>query len=168
MNSPIAPRFAPRTVVAAAAFAIALPIALGAVAQKAPNPAQSQNEFGDKPTSITPRDYGVTEGQRRDAKDPIVVGAFVYSQRCAVCHSRKEGGLTKYGPHLEGIVGRKAAATNWPQHTDALKESDIVWDEGALKAMMRDPKKALPGMQMDVKIRFKRSRTALMEYLKTL
>ncbi|MEQ9126379.1 MAG: cytochrome c family protein, partial [Alphaproteobacteria bacterium] len=99
---------------------------------------------------------------------PEQMGAFVFSQRCSVCHAKTAAGQTKYGPHLEGIVGRKAGATGWDGHTDALEESEIVWDEATLDKLFEDPQSAMPGVQMDVVIRFKRSREALISYLKTL
>ena len=114
-----------------------------------------------------PRDYGVTESERRTG-DPMLLGAFVYSQRCSVCHDRKSGGLTKFGPHLEGIVGRKAAATGWSKHTDAVKGSDMVWTEEALNKLLTEPQEALPGVNMTTIVRFRRSRKALIAYMKTL
>ncbi len=114
-----------------------------------------------------PSDYGVTEADRRD-NDPIKMGAFVYGQRCAVCHARKSGEPAPYGPHLAGVVGRRAGVTGWPEHSDALKRSEIEWTEAALDRLLADPQKATPGINMDVIVRFKRSRTALIAYLKTL
>lgn len=154
----------------ATAVALALPIAAGSIASaqhmipKGAKPAPTS----DAPNVASPRDYGVTENDRRVSRDPMLVGAFVYSQRCSVCHAKTADGQQKYGPHLEGIIGRKAGVTEWPRHTAALNASDVVWDEAALDALLQNPEKMMPGVQMDVVIRFKRSRAALIHYLKSL
>lgn len=115
-----------------------------------------------------PSDYGVKKGAPRADADPMLLGQFVYSQRCKVCHARKSDGQTKYGPHLEGIFGRKAAATPYGEHTPALETAGVVWDEKMLDALLRDPQKAVPGTKMETVVRFRRSRKALITYLKTL
>jgi len=154
----------------AAAVALALPIAAGSIASAQhmiPGDAKSA-ETRETPKITTPQDYGVTENERRVSNDPMLVGAFVYSQRCSVCHATTASGQQNYGPHLEGIIGRKAGATAWPQQTAALNTSGVVWDEAALDALLRDPHKMMPGVKMDVVVRFKRSRAALIHYLKSL
>ena len=115
----------------------------------------------------TARDYGVTEDNRRDGP-PELMGGFVYRQRCAICHAVDDKGRTPYGPHLEGIVGRKAATTNWSGHSAALSGSALVWNEQALDKLLADPQKAAPGVTKNVVVRFKRTREALIAYLKTL
>jgi len=156
-----------RVVVYTLAFA-ALLLAMTAVAV---SPAMAAEGAASKPPEASdvakPSDYGVTEGERRTSA-PEQMGAFVFSQRCSVCHARTADGPTNYGPHLEGIVGRKAGETGWSKQTDALKTSDVVWDEATLNKLLEDPQTAMPGMQMDVVIRFRRSRKALIAYLKTL
>lgn len=135
------------------ALALALFAAVGSTARAA-----------DKATD---RDYGVTDETRRD-HDPVRTGAFVFKQRCSVCHSLNAGGKTDYGPYLEGLLGRKAAATDWPEYTKALKDSDVVWDAETLDKLLTEPQELVPGVKMDVIIRFRRSRQALVAYLKTL
>lgn len=154
----------------AAAVALALPIAAGSIASAqhlVPGGAGPARPSGS-PNIPSPKDYGVTENDRRISTDPMLVGEFVYSQRCSVCHAKTADGQQKYGPHLEGILGRKAGATEWPKQTSALNTSDVVWDEAALDALLQDPDKMMPGVQMDVVVRFKRSRKALIHYLKSL
>ena len=113
------------------------------------------------------RDYGVTD-KALDYSDPVELGAFIYRQRCSVCHARAEGGKTKYGPHLGGVFGREAGSTGWAKQSEALTESKVVWDEKTLAGLVSDPQDTVPGVNMNVIVRFKRSRTALIAYLKTL
>ena len=49
-------------------------------------------------------DAGAGEG---DAKQ----GAALFKAKCATCHSCIEGGPTKQGPNLYGIMGAKAAVS---------------------------------------------------------
>jgi len=129
--------------------------------------AKSDTAKSDTAPKATARDYGVT-GSAPPKDDPLLLGAFVFSQRCSVCHSKRAGGKTDYGPHLAGLYGRKAGATGWDGHTDALKDSGVVWDEKTLNQLVSDPQSLAPGVKMNTIVRFKRSRTALMQYLKTL
>lgn len=145
-------------------FAAAAAVAVGGAMLIAATPQAIAEDTKDQ---ATPRDYGVTESTRRTG-GPLLLGEFVYSQRCKVCHSRTANGKTTYGPHFEGIVGRKAAATGFGQHSDALRKSGMVWDEKAIDALLQDPQKAVPGTKMETVVRFRRSRKALIAYLKTL
>ncbi len=121
-----------------------------------------------QPDSASPRDYGITEGARRDTSDPLVVGEFVFSQRCSTCHARTAGRDNVYGPHLSGIFGREVGATSWPKHSTALNGMDGTWTETSLEKLLRDPQGSFPGLNKNIQVRFKKSRTALIAYLKTL
>jgi cytochrome c len=70
-------------------------------------------------------------------------GAQVFGA-CAACHSLKTGEhLT--GPSLANVLGRKAgAAKDYLRYSDALKRSDMVWDEKVLDAWIADPRKLIP------------------------
>lgn len=151
--------------VATAALALAVFAAFGAAAR-----AQTAAPADAPPAAAQtakPSDYGVTPAIRPN-DDPVDKGAFIYKQRCAVCHARAADGKTEYGPHLAGIFGRKAATTGWDGHTRQFKAMDTVWNDAALDALLTDPQAAAPGIKMDVVVRFKRSREALIAYLKTL
>lgn len=138
-----------------------------AAQEKAPAAAPEAAAAAEQDPKTTARDYGVTEGERRSG-GPLLLGAFVFSQRCSVCHDKTADGPAIFGPHLEGIVGRKAAATGWSQHSDALSDSDLVWTEQAIDKLLSEPQEAMPGVKMDTVIRFRRSRRALISYMKTL
>ncbi len=140
--------------------AVAIATAPSVAQEKAPAAAEEEPK-------TTARDYGVTEGARREG-GPLLLGSFVYSQRCGVCHEKTAGGPALYGPHLEGIIGRKAAATGWSQHSDALSGSEMVWTEQAIDKLLTKPQETMPGVKMDTIVRFRRSRRALISYMKTL
>jgi cytochrome c len=67
--------------------------------------------------------------------------------RCKTCHEvAKE--QNKVGPHLVGVMGRKAGAVEGFKYSDAMKNSGIVWDDAALAAYLKDPKGSMPGNKM--------------------
>ncbi len=75
------------------------------------------------------------------------VGAGVYAENCAECHSTKEG-KNKKGPSLFASFGRKAGAIGDFAYSDALKASGKVWTADQLDAYLTLPKKAIPGGKM--------------------
>lgn len=76
------------------------------------------------------------------------VGADVFKQECAECHTTRQG-HNKKGPSLFGIVGRHAGSIADYKYTDALKNADWVWTEDKLHWYLSQPaKKANPGTRM--------------------
>ena len=69
-------------------------------------------------------------------------------QNCIVCHSlESDKNLT--GPSLSGVFGRKAGALpSFSRYSDALKSSDVVWDDKTLDAWLADPQHVVPGNGM--------------------
>jgi len=82
----------------------------------------------------------------RAASDPKL-GADLFSEHCAECHSVKDG-KNKKGPSLFAIVGRKSAAIGDFAYSDALKASGIGWTADQLDAYLAQPKKLVPGGKM--------------------
>jgi cytochrome c len=74
-------------------------------------------------------------------------GKVVFN-RCKVCHTLESGGRNTLGPNLHGIYGRKAGVIDGFQYSDALKKSEIVWDDETLAHYLSDPKQAIPGNRM--------------------
>ena len=89
---------------------------------------------------------GLFAGQAHAAGD-AKVGADLFAEHCAECHSLKEG-KNKKGPSLFAGFGRKAAAVSDFAYSDALKASGIVWTAEALDPYLALPKKAVPGGKM--------------------
>ena len=69
-------------------------------------------------------------------------------QKCKICHSFDKGAPNRVGPNLNGVFGRKAGSVAGFTYSDAMKKSNIVWDDDALAKFLRDPKEALPGNRM--------------------
>lgn len=67
---------------------------------------------------------------------------------CASCHQIGPYASAGYGPQLNGIIGRKAAATADFKYSEAMRKSGIVWNEQNLAAFMRAPEEVVPGTKM--------------------
>jgi len=66
--------------------------------------------------------------------------------KCAICHAKdKSNGI---GPNLSGILGRHAGSVPGFGYSQAMKESNIVWDEKSLDAFLMAPQKTVPGNTM--------------------
>lgn len=70
--------------------------------------------------------------------------------RCKACHDVATG-KNKVGPHLDGIVGRKAGTVEGFAYSDAMKaagEGGLVWDEAKIGEYMLNPKTMIPDNKM--------------------
>jgi cytochrome c len=94
-------------------------------------------------------------------------GQWAFVTQCATCHAVTPQPLPG-GPHLVGIVGRRAATVSDFAFSEALKKSDIVWDEAALDRYLAAPEKTVPGTTMTVAVNRPATRADLIAYLKTL
>lgn len=74
-------------------------------------------------------------------------GAKVFGN-CIACHTF-EPGRHLSGPSLAGLWGREAGgAAGFHRYSDALKRSDLVWNEETLDAWLRSPRALVPGNSM--------------------
>jgi cytochrome c len=80
--------------------------------------------------------------------DPAL-GETVFNAKCARCHSLEAGGPQTDGPTLHGVFGRKAATAPGWEFSDALKQSDIVWNAETMGPYLAKPKAAVPGGTMN-------------------
>lgn len=70
--------------------------------------------------------------------------------KCRACHvADKE--TNRVGPHLVGIIGRKAASVDGFKYSDGMKgagDKGLVWTEENITKYMKDPKDFVPGNRM--------------------
>lgn len=82
------------------------------------------------------------------AGDPAA-GQKVFN-KCRACHvADKE--TNRVGPHLVGIIGRKAGTADSFKYSDGMKgagEKGLVWTEENFAKYMKDPKDFVPGNRM--------------------
>lgn len=82
--------------------------------------------------------------------DPAL-GKKVFN-RCIACHDATSDG-DRVGPHLMGVVGRKAGSAESFQarYSQAMKDAGaagLVWDEADLAEYLKAPKQKVPGNRM--------------------
>jgi cytochrome c len=88
---------------------------------------------------------GIANAQ--DAHEKAKKGAAAY-QLCAACHSLQPG-VHLSGPSLANLWGKRVATiSDFGRYTDALKKTEIVWDENTLYAWVADPQAMVPGTTM--------------------
>lgn len=67
---------------------------------------------------------------------------------CAACHSL-EPGVHLTGPSLADLWGKKAGTLqDFVRYSQALKTTDLVWDENSLNAWLAHPEKLVPDTYM--------------------
>jgi cytochrome c2 len=74
-------------------------------------------------------------------------GKEIYDRRCQICHSM-DSGVNKLGPSLAGVFGKKAGSVSGYSYSQALKDSDIVWNAQNLDQWLADPHQFVPGDKM--------------------
>ncbi len=67
-------------------------------------------------------------------------------QACAACHTTDHA--NRVGPGLGGIIGRKAGTVPGFPYSNAMKQSDVVWDAKILDAYVESPQQVVPGNRM--------------------
>lgn len=95
-------------------------------------------------------------------------GANVF-RACAACHSL-EPGRNFTGPSLAGLWGRKAGSlASFGRYSEALKRSNLVWNDATLDGWLRDPAAFVPGNAMTFGgIGDVRARADLIAFLRTV
>jgi cytochrome c len=90
--------------------------------------------------------FAALAGSAFAAGDPAA-GEKVFA-KCKACHQVGEGAKNAVAPELNGIDGRKAAAVEGYNYSDALKGAGITWNEASFKEFVKNPKAKVPGTKM--------------------
>ena len=83
------------------------------------------------------------------ADGDAAAGEKVFAQ-CKACHENEKG-ITKIGPTLKGVVGRKTASVPGYTYSAAMAAKGAagqVWDVATLTASLPNPKAMVPGTKM--------------------
>jgi len=87
--------------------------------------------------------------------------------KCAVCHAKNMA--NGIGPGLASVIGRHAGSVPGFGYSQAMKKSNIVWDEKSLDAFITSPQTAVPGTSMPFPgLMDAGERNDLIAYLETL
>ncbi|HMN38050.1 MAG TPA: cytochrome c family protein [Hyphomicrobium sp.] len=94
-------------------------------------------------------------------------GKVVFN-KCKACHQIGPGAKNAVGPHLDGVIGRKAGTAEGFNYSEAMKNSGLTWDEKTFKDYIEDPRKVVPGNKMVfMGLKSEEDRDNLYEYLKS-
>jgi len=91
-------------------------------------------------------------------------GAALFRQRCASCHSVAPGAKSPLGPNLSGVVGRRAATTQF-NYTPALKNANLTWNRANLDRYLSGPTRMVPGTRMVITVSDPVQRGAILDFL---
>ena len=96
-------------------------------------------------------------------------GQLVFNNVCRTCHSIREGD-NRLGPHMRGIVGRKAGSLPNYSYSSAMRGANFVWDDENLERFIANPDETVPGNNMKPYggLASVENRGELIAYLKTL
>lgn len=73
-------------------------------------------------------------------------GAALFTTYCAGCHNLTDE--NSIGPHLEGVIGRRAGEAEGFNASAALTALDLVWTQESLADYVEDPARFAPGTSM--------------------
>jgi cytochrome c len=90
-------------------------------------------------------------------------GKELFEKRCGGCHSLDQN---KEGPRLRGVYGRAAATVDSFSYSEALKKSQLTWDDETLNRWLTDTEKLVPNTDMTFRVQSAAERNAIIEYLK--
>ncbi len=79
-------------------------------------------------------------------EEPSRSGAELFTAYCAGCH--KLTAEHSVGPHLEGVIGRRAGEAEGFNVSEALTALDTVWTQESLAEFIEDPARIAPGTSM--------------------
>ena len=90
-------------------------------------------------------------------------GEQLYGNRCSGCHSVE---MNRIGPKHQGVFGREAGTVADYDYSEALRESNVVWDEASLEAWLTKPQDFIPGQKMFFSLGKADERSDIIAYLK--
>ena len=129
-----------------------------------PQAAQRQGQAAAQPAGDLPPAVALMSGV--DAED-----GQAEARKCQACHSLEEGGGSRIGPPLWGVVNRPIASIEGFNYSEALTElgQGKEWDFATLDAFIQAPQQLVPGTKMAFPgIRNERDRAELLVYLNSL
>lgn len=94
-------------------------------------------------------------------------GATLFRQRCGSCHSVAPGVRSPQGPHLAGVVGRRAGTAPGYNYSRGMLAADRTWTAATLDVYLTAPGRAVPGTRMMTAVANPADRAAIVAYLAT-
>ncbi len=100
--------------------------------------------------------------------ETVAAGKRLYV-RCIACHATSATAPRGTGPHLVGIIGRRAASLEGYPYTASMRTQDYVWTVERLDRWLKRPQEHVPGLCLPFTgMPRAKERHALIAYLATL
>lgn len=90
-------------------------------------------------------------------------GQEIYESRCEGCHSLD---ANRIGPMHRGVFGRRAGTVPGYNYSDAVRRSNVVWNEKTLDRWLADPEPFIRGQKMGYRVEAAEDRADLIAFLK--
>lgn len=89
--------------------------------------------------------------------------------KCQACHAVEEG-VSKIGPSLHGVIGRKAGTlADYPGYSEQMKTSGVVWNKDTIAEFVKNPRTFVQNTRMlFVGLRNDQEIANLIAYLETI
>ncbi len=95
-------------------------------------------------------------------------GADVFKAQCVSCHSVEAGKSSPIGPHLNGVIGRRAGSAEGYKYSAAFQKLDFAWTPAMLDGFLENPWSVAPGSPKTLVVPSARNRADVVAYLSTL
>jgi cytochrome c len=114
--------------------------------------------------SAMPLLLGLTGGPGAVAEDGSTEdGKQLFTRRCGGCHALDHD---QTGPRLGNVYGRKAGSVPTFRYSDALKTTQITWNDALLDKWLTDPESVVPDTDMEFHVPKADERAAIIRFLR--
>lgn len=114
--------------------------------------------------SAVPPLLGLTAGPGAMAEDSSTeYGKQLFTKRCGGCHALDHD---QTGPRLGNVYGRKAGTVSTFRYSDALKGTQITWNDALLDKWLTDPESLVPDTDMEFHVPKPDERAAIIRFLR--
>lgn len=94
----------------------------------------------------------------------VDMGQALYQRRCGACHSID---ANRIGPQHRDVFGRQAGSQPDYIYSDALAQSDLIWNEQTLDQWLSNPEATIAGQKMGYRLSNAEERKAIIAYLRS-
>ena len=101
------------------------------------------------------------------ATGDVVRGEKRFKVICMTCHTL-DPAQKKIGPHLKGVMGRKAGTVEGFSYSPALKTAGWIWDAQRMDPYLEAPSKVIKGSKMLNVLPNPKDRADIIAYLATV